>query len=331
MNSLTNEVATPSPELPAEKLAYYDRKNFNYSVEDINGTVNKTGKSRSNDGSRRWASDDNTFWACSSTYDTIPSGVYKPVYNCNLGVTLELQIVETDDLIMIPNSVNEKIVNEIDNFWTAQEKYKDIGALYKRGVLLWGDPGAGKTSTIQMIIKKHLRERNGIVILGDDPHQLSSALQMIRRVESERLIIVVLEDFEETLERYDQSHYISILDGEIQINNVVYIATTNYPEKLDKRFVDRPSRFDTIIRVEMPDTATRKYFIESKHPNIEDIDIKMWVRKTEDLSISHIKELIIGTYCYGETFDDILNKLLKMRERKLSSEDAIAIRGKVGF
>lgn len=315
------------PEIPV----YYDKHNFHHPVgKDKDGIENKK-IIKSNNGSRRWASDDNTFWACSSTYDKIPAGVYKPLYSSTLGIILEQQIVETDNLIMIPNSINEKIVNEVDNFWTLKEKYNDMGVLYKRGILLWGDPGAGKTSTIQMIIKKHLDECNGIVVLGSDPHELSSVLQMIRRVEPERLIVVVLEDFEETLENYDQTHYISILDGEIQINNVIYIATTNYPEKLDKRFIDRPSRFDTIIKVSMPDKNTRRCFIELKHPNIKNIDIDLWIEKTENLSISHIKELIIGTYCYNESFDDVLDKLLKMRERKLNSKDAIEIRGKAGF
>ena len=59
-------------------------------------------------------------------------------------------------------------------------------------------------------------------------------------------------------EYYAESEYLSLLDGENQIGNVVYVATTNYPEKLDKRFTDRPSRFDVVQKISMPNEDGKK-------------------------------------------------------------------------
>jgi protein TonB len=55
------------------------------------------------------------------------------------------------------------------------------------------------------------------------------------------------------------------------IEGVVYIATTNYPEKLQERITNRPSRFDRRYKVELPNEEIRRAYIQHK---LNDDDLK---------------------------------------------------------
>jgi SpoVK/Ycf46/Vps4 family AAA+-type ATPase len=112
-----------------------------------------------------------------------------------------------------------------------------------------------------------------------------------------------------------------MLDGETQIQNVVYVATTNYPERLDKRFVDRPSRFDTIRKIDMPNAEARKAYIKAKLPEADDITISRYVKNTDGYSIAYMRELIVLTQCFGYSFEKSIDRLNGMHKRQPKSDD----------
>ena len=117
-------------------------------------------------------------------------------------------------------------------------------------------------------------------------------------------------------DRYSTTKLLNILDGVKQIENVVYIATTNYPEKLQERITNRPSRFDRRYKVEMPSNEIRRSYIKNKlsDQDISNIDIDRWVKETDNMSLSHLKELIISVVVMGKDFDEALNSLKEMKK-----------------
>jgi SpoVK/Ycf46/Vps4 family AAA+-type ATPase len=118
------------------------------------------------------------------------------------------------------------------------------------------------------------------------------------------------------------------LDGVKQIEGVVYIATTNYPEKLQERITNRPSRFDRRYKVELPNSEIRRAYIKYKltDNDIEGINIEEWVEKTEGMSLSHLKEVIISVIVMGRTFEETIGNLEELSERP-----RIKGSGNVGF
>jgi SpoVK/Ycf46/Vps4 family AAA+-type ATPase len=122
----------------------------------------------------------------------------------------------------------------------------------------------------------------------------------------------VLEDLDAIVERCGESELLSLLDGEGQIDNVVFIATTNYPERLDPRIVNRPSRFDRVVKIGMPTKAARKMYIASRLGD-DFADLELWSAETKDLSIAHIKEIIVSVHCLGLTFEDTLARVKLMK------------------
>lgn len=280
---------------------------------------------------KRWASDDIRFWACKTTYDILPSGLYKPMYNTAIGYYLEKQIIDTDELIILPDTSSEEVLEEIKTFWTLKEKFKEGGFVHKRGILLWGDPGSGKTSTIQLLLKSIIEDYNGIAVFAGNPNITSNCLQMIRRIEPVRPMIVVFEDFETMIQQWGEAEYLALLDGESQVSNVVFIATTNYPERLDKRFVDRPSRFDTIKLIPMPGADARRVYLQTKEPTLKGEELEKWVKECKGFSVAHLKEMIISVRYYGNEFKEVFKRLKLMNKRRLTSDDAVNSEPKIGF
>ena len=123
---------------------------------------------------------------------------------------------------------------------------------------------------------------------------------------------------------------LNILDGVKQIENVVYIATTNYPEKLQERITNRPSRFDRRYEVQMPSGEIREAYIKNKltDEDLKKIDIKKWVELTDGMSLSHLKELVISVVVMGKDFDESIATLNSMGEKpKVTSRK----KSKLGF
>lgn len=111
------------------------------------------------------------------------------------------------------------------------------------------------------------------------------------------------------------------MDGETQIDNVVYIATTNYPERLDPRLVNRPSRFDIVAKIGMPSAEARGVYLRSRSKQLSDKEIDEWVQATEEFSFAHLKELIVSVEVFERPFAECVERLKMMMECKSSSSE----------
>ena len=256
------------------------------------------------------------------TIKTLPPNIYRIMSNPN-ATWFQPHEVITDELLRLPDSKSDEVIAEIEKFWTLKEKFLRYGFSHRRGIMLWGPPGSGKTATISIACKDMVK-KGGIVVLGDcHPNTLATMLHNLRTIEPDRPVTVLLEDIDTIIRNHGESEVLSLLDGEYTINNVVYIATTNYPENLDGRVINRPSRFDRIVKIDMPNGPARKLYLESR--GIEG-DVDKWVELTSGFSIAHIKELIIGVCCFGNKLEDEVKRLSAMRHTPKSSDGA-----KVGF
>jgi hypothetical protein len=229
------------------------------------------------------------------------------------------QKLVTDNLMRLPDSKSEEVIKEVETFWTLKDKFRQYGFSHKRGFLLWGNPGSGKTSSCSIIVSDMVKA-GGTVFIAENPHVLAKALSQFRVIEPERPLVVLMEDIDSIIQNYGETAVLSILDGEHSVANVCYIATTNYPEKLDGRIINRPSRFDKIIKIGLPNAAAREMYLRSK-TDILVIDGYDIVKETEGLSIAHLKELIIAHHCQGNPIKEVLTRLQKMKQKVSSESD----------
>lgn len=226
------------------------------------------------------------------TIPKLPPGVYKGTYHQMLGYGFKPIPLATDDMLSLPDTPSDEVVREVARFWTMEGEFRKRGLLFKRGVLLYGPPGSGKTATV-ISVAESVVERGGIAFFGDDPGTISACLHTMRKMDAESPIVCIMEDFEELIREDGEHGYLSLLDGEIQVDNIVYLATTNYLSRLPKRFTDRPSRFDLVKEVGMPSLAARKVYLKAKEPSLTESELNEWALSSEGFSIAHLRELII--------------------------------------
>ena len=196
--------------------------------------------------------------------------------------------------------------------------------VYKRGILMHGPPGCGKSYLIQNIMNK-IVAKDGIVFTCNDENDVGhfiAFIAMFREIEPKRSIVVIIEDIDNVVEngRSILSNLLNVLDGVKQIDNVVYLATTNYPERLQERISNRPSRFDRVYEITHPDAKVREYYLRHKlhKEDLEKIDMDDWIEKTDGLSLSHIKELIVSVMILGKDLDEVLLHFGEMKKPKNS-------------
>ncbi len=267
----------------------------------------------------QWEVNNDNYRPSGKTCDRLPSGVYNFEYNNGIIIIKKMNIV-ADSLVNLPDSSMQRVLIGMDKFWKNEEKYREFGLLYKRGLLLYGKPGAGKTALIYQLMHI-LTNDDGIVVICDDPILTSEGLEIIRKIEPNRKIINIMEDIDEIIERYTEHTVLSLLDGENQVDNICHIATTNYPEKLGSRIINRPSRFDECIHIDMPsENSRRSYLMKVIHD--DSITINQWVKDTENFSIAHLRELVAAVYCLEQPYKEVIARLRSMIES--SSEDRLS-------
>lgn len=270
-----------------------------------------------------WAVGGNTYFACENAVTSLPPGQYT-IRESNAGIYFLKSTVNLDDLIALPDSASEQIISEIETFWTKEQHFRSFGFLWKRGMLMWGPPGSGKTSTVQMI-SANIIKRGGLSIYVDDPVLAAQGLQLLRQIEPKRPLVVMLEDIDAIIDNRGESKLLALLDGELQIDNVVFIATTNYPERLDKRFINRPSRFDVVKKIGMPSEDARRLYIKAKNTRLANQrskeELNHWVNLTNGFSVAHLKELIVSVEVFEVPLQQAVDRLKTMIYNNPQSTD----------
>ena len=231
------------------------------------------------------------------------SGILKNnVVNAKLEF-ISIDEVGWDDVVLTKEqraSLDRNIVKFIDNI----ELFESKNLPTSRGCLVTGPPGTGKTLTCSAIMNQV--ESTIIYITSEDIRergQIADLYEIARKVSP---TIMVVEDID-TLGGIDRTkggdhpilgEFLNCLAGVESNGGVITIATTNYPEYLDKALVDRPGRFDLRIDFGLPDEKLRKYILQKylSSFNHQKIDLKPLIKDTEGMTGAHLKEMVMMAY-----------------------------------
>lgn len=305
---------------------FENRKNYIKEIGEENDKVNHCSQ---------WSTSDHIhFFPTSKTVVSLTPGVYDIKVNQTNGLYFEKVPVVTQGLIRFPETNSSRIINEIQNFWNREKIFRDYNLAYKRGIMLHGPAGSGKSSTIQLLMHDVI-DRGGVVINFNAPSTFISGVRKLREIQPESPLVVLMEDIDSIIENNSESDVLNVLDGVNQIDKVVFLATTNYPERLGDRIINRPSRFDKRFKIGHPNAESRRIyfdFIIGGKQKIEElkIDLDRWVNDTEEFSIAHLKELFVAVVILGDSYEDAIETLAAMREENLSSKDD-EVRKPMGF
>ena len=162
------------------------------------------------------------------------------------------------DTVVLDKGVKERIVNDVQEFCQSATWYYNMGIPYRRGYLLHGPPGTGKTSFIKALAS-HLDYDIATLNLGQRG-LTDDRLQHLLSVVPERTFLL-LEDADAAFSNRRQtdadgyqganvtfSGLLNALDGLESSEERILFLTTNKPEEMDAALI-RPGRVDVIERL----------------------------------------------------------------------------------
>lgn len=163
------------------------------------------------------------------------------------------------DRIVLNERVKSNIIDGLNNWKNSKEWYSENELTHKIGVFLYGKAGTGK-STIAKSISSMF---NNAPIVTIDANNVIDSISSITRLRDQidGTIVVLIEDFDmffksrEELENIEldvekkkqkdnnQNAIFQMLDGMFSTDNTIYVATTNYKDRIDSALI-RYGRFD---------------------------------------------------------------------------------------
>lgn len=155
-------------------------------------------------------------------------------------------------LVILDKGVAEHIVSDVRDFLSSGDWYHQRGIPYRRGYLLYGPPGSGKTSFIQALAGE--LDYNICILNLSENNLTDDRLNHLMNHIPERSVLL-LEDIDAAFNKREQSDesgftsgvtfsgLLNALDGVASAEEWITFMTTNHPEKLDPALL-RPGRVD---------------------------------------------------------------------------------------
>jgi cell division protease FtsH len=219
------------------------------------------------------------------------------------------------------------------------EALREFGVAQKRGVLLLGEPGNGKTMACRWLRSQcHRYGLEWRSVTAEEYERKRNDAEAHELFELGRPGIVCFDDMDIALrdrskfgETRDHSTFLGALDGLDMRQGIVFIFTSNaLLEDLDPAFC-RPGRIDLVLSFLKPDLSLRRALItQTWHPEIlRHVRLDAVLRSTEGLSfaeIDEVKRLIVLNYLKsGEwNWECAWNAFRSSRDNRQS-------KGKLGF
>ena len=200
-------------------------------------------------------------------------------------------------------------VKDVVDFLKNPEKYSAYGARMPKGIILYGDPGTGKT----LLAKAVAGEANVpfYAVSGSDFVQIYVGVgagrirSLFKKARSHGKAVIFIDEIDAIGKKRDNGRgggsdekdqtlnaLLTEMSGFNETEGIIIIAATNRLDMLDEALL-RPGRFDRHIEVTLPDVSAREKILKLhlKNKPIKDIDYAEWAHKTSYFSGAKLENL----------------------------------------
>ena len=214
---------------------------------------------------------------------------------------LDVKARSWDSIVLDTETKAEIGANTVD-FLRRKDEWAKYGIPLKRGILLAGEPGTGKT----IICRALMAEAEGITCVTTNGYALDDddyITELYELAEDLSPSIVFIEDIDLIGQNRMEFGYtrgsallslLAVMDGVEEQREVVTIATTNCLETMDKALSQRPARFDRVIKLSRPSIEQRIELVRSLCEKIPlDEETQEYIAdKTENCTPAQLQEIV---------------------------------------
>jgi cell division protease FtsH len=237
--------------------------------------------------------------------------------DCNGSVVVhfhQLPHISREELIL-PEKLLQRIERHTLSFTRHAEKLRAAKRHLKRGILLHGSPGTGKTLSAMYLVSQ-MPGRTVVLLTGNGMGSIETAAKLAKLLEPST---VILEDVDLIgMERESQTvganallfELLNQMDGLADDCDILFILTTNRPDMLEPALASRPGRIDQAIEIPPPDADCRRrlFTLYSRGLQLHVTDWDRLIHRTAGVSGAFIRELLrkAAVFAAEETDDAAL-------------------------
>jgi cell division protease FtsH len=201
--------------------------------------------------------------------------------------------------VVLPAGVLETVHRQVLGVAEHRDRLLAAGHHLKRGVVLFGPPGTGKTHTVRHLIGEQ-RDATVVVLTGMGVQFVREACSLARLLPP---AIVVLEDVDLVAEERTMSHMgmgnpllfqlLNEMDGVAGDADIAFLLTTNRLDLVEPALSQRPGRVDLVAEVPLPDEAGRRRLLSlyGVSAQLADAEVERVVAATAGTTGSFFAEL----------------------------------------
>lgn len=208
------------------------------------------------------------------------------------------------------NEEAKESVKDIVDFLKNPEKYAAYGARMPKGIILYGEPGTGKT-----LLAKAVAGEAGVpfyAMSGSDFVQVyvgvgaSRIRSLFKKAKANGKAVIFIDEIDAIGKKRESNKagggsderdqtlnaLLTEMSGFNESDGIVVIAATNRLDMLDSALL-RPGRFDRHIEVTLPDLAAREKILNLhlKNKPVKNLDLRQWAQKTAYFSGAKLESL----------------------------------------